>query len=111
MNMIDHLSGPMAQIASRVGADVSRMDALSQTFGGMAKAGTVMQEMGTQIVGAVFKPVEATFETRRALGELASLGVTVIVGGGDSVSAVKKEGVDANISHITKGGGASLEYV
>ena len=75
MNMIDHLSGPMAQIASRVGADVSRMDALSQTFGGMAKAGTVMQEMGTQIVGAVFKPVEATFETRRALGELASLGV------------------------------------
>ncbi len=75
MNMIDHLSGPMARIASRVGADVSRMDALSQTFGGMAKAGTVMQEMGTQIVGAVFKPVEATFETRRALGELASLGV------------------------------------
>lgn len=75
MNMIDHLSGPMAQIASRVGADVSRMDALSQTFGGMAKAGTVMQEMGTQVVGAVLEPVEATFETRRALGELASLGV------------------------------------
>lgn len=75
MNMIDHLSGPMARIASRVGADVSRLDALSQTFGGMAKAGTIMQETGTQIVGAVFKPVEATFETRRALGELASLGV------------------------------------
>ncbi len=75
MNMIDHLSGPMAQIASRVGADVSRMDALSQTFGGMAKAGTVMQEMGTQVVGAVLEPVTATFETRRALGELASLGV------------------------------------
>ncbi len=75
MNMIDHLSGPMAQIASRVGADVSRMDALSQTFGGMAKAGTVMQEMGMQVVGAVLEPVTATFETRRALGELASLGV------------------------------------
>lgn len=75
MNMIDHLSGPMARIASRVGADVSKLDALSQTFGGMAKTGTVMQEMGTQIVGAVLKPVEATFETRRALGELASLGV------------------------------------
>ncbi len=43
--------------------------------------------------------------------KLASLGVTVIVGGGDSVSAVKKAGVAANISHISTGGGASLEYV
>lgn len=34
-----------------------------------------MQEAGSQIVGAVLAPVEATFETRRALGELASLGV------------------------------------
>ena len=34
-----------------------------------------MQETGSQIVNAVLAPVEATFETRRALGELASLGV------------------------------------
>lgn len=43
--------------------------------------------------------------------KLASLGVTVIVGGGDSVSAVKKAGVASKISHISTGGGASLEYV
>ena len=75
MNLVDHLSGPMAGIASKVGADVSRLDALSQTFGNFAKAGVVMQEAGTQITGAVLAPVEATFETQRALGELASLGV------------------------------------
>ncbi len=75
MNMIDNLSGPMAGIASRVGADVSKLDAVSQTFGSMAKTGTVMQEMGSQITGAVLAPVEATFETRRALGALSSLGV------------------------------------
>lgn len=75
MNMIDNLSGPMAGVASKVGANVSALDAASQTFGGMAKAGAAMQEAGSQIVGAVLAPVEATFETRRALGELASLGV------------------------------------
>ena len=75
MNMIDNLSGPMAGIASRVGADVSKLDSMSQAFGGIAKAGVAMQEAGSQIVGAVLAPVEATFETRRALGELASLGV------------------------------------
>ena len=75
MNMIDNLSGPMAGVASKVGANVSKLDAASQTFGGMAKAGAAMQETGSQIVNAVLAPVEATFETRRALGELASLGV------------------------------------
>ena len=75
MNMIDNLSGPMAGIASRVGADVSKLDALGQTFGGFVKAGTAMQGAGSQITSAVLAPVEATFETRRALGELASLGV------------------------------------
>ena len=75
MNMIDNLSGPMAGVASKVGANVSKLDAASQTFGNMAKAGAAMQETGSQIVNAVLAPVEATFETRRALGELASLGV------------------------------------
>ena len=75
MNMVDNLSGPMAGVASRVGADVSKMDALGATFGNVAKSGAVMQEMGSQITGAVLAPVEATFETRRAIGELASLGV------------------------------------
>lgn len=75
MNMIDNLSGPMAGVASKVGANVSKLDAASQTFGSMAKAGAAMQETGSQIVNAVLAPVEATFETRRALGELASLGV------------------------------------
>ena len=75
MNMVDHLSGPLAGIASCVGADVSKLDALGQTFGGFVKAGTAMQEAGSQITSAVLAPVEATFETRRALGELASLGV------------------------------------
>lgn len=75
MNMVDNLSGPMADVASRVGADVSKLDALGATFGGIAKGGIAMQATGLQITEAVLSPVEATFETRRAIGELASLGV------------------------------------
>lgn len=75
MNIIDRMTGPMAGVASSVGGSISKMDKMNQTLGSMAKTGAVMQEMGNQIMGAALAPVEATFETRRALGELASLGV------------------------------------
>ena len=75
MNMIDNLTGPMAGVTSSVNGTVSKLQKANAALGNMAKTGAVMQEVGSQITGAVLSPVEATFETRRAIGELASLGV------------------------------------
>lgn len=47
----------------------------------------------------------------RSLADLTKQGTTTIIGGGDSVAAVEKVGVAEQMSHISTGGGASLELL
>lgn len=53
---------------------------------------------------------DGTFEIAKALTEIKESAIT-IVGGGDSAAAVIEFGLDEGFSHISTGGGASLEYL
>jgi phosphoglycerate kinase len=54
---------------------------------------------------------KGTLEVAKAVAAATTSGATSIVGGGDSVAAVHQSGVAGKISHISTGGGASLEFL
>jgi phosphoglycerate kinase len=54
---------------------------------------------------------KGTLEIARAVAVATAKGATSIIGGGDSVAAIKQAGLVDKVSHISTGGGASLEFL
>jgi len=64
-------------------------------------------------LGMFEKPAfaQGTLAIARAVAAASAAGATSIVGGGDSVAAIEHSGLSSKISHISTGGGASLEFL
>ena len=57
------------------------------------------------------KFAEGTTAIARVLADITKQGATTIVGGGDSAAALVKAGMEKSVSHVSTGGGASLEFL
>ena len=82
-------------------------ETVAQFVGEIAGAATVVWN-GPMGVFELKPFAEGTFALARAL---ADSGATTIVGGGDSAAAVEQSGLADRITHISTGGGASLEFL
>ncbi|MFL6209133.1 MAG: phosphoglycerate kinase [Pyrinomonadaceae bacterium] len=97
--------------AGHVGVDIG-IESVAHFARALADAKTVIWNgpMG------IFEEKELGFDqgtvgVARAVAEAADRGATVIVGGGDSVAAITEAGVADRITHISTGGGATLEFL
>jgi len=79
-----------------------------EKFGAVLKAAKLVVWNGPMGVFEMPKFAEGTFAIAKLL---ADSGATTVIGGGDSASAVKKAGVAKKMTHVSTGGGASLEFL
>jgi len=92
-----------------MGADVGPKSI--EKFSAVVKSAKTIVWNGPLGVFEIDEFSKGTVEIAKLAAEATDNGAVSVVGGGDSVSAVKKAGVDKRITHISTGGGASLEFL
>ena len=95
-------------------ADWESLDIGSKTIenfrGVLENAKTVIWN-GPMGVFEIDETAKGTYAIADLLARVTAKGATTVIGGGDSASAVNKAGVADKVSHVSTGGGASLEFI
>ena len=66
---------------------------------------------GPMGVFEIDETAKGTYAIAGTLADITASGATTVIGGGDSASAINKAGVSDKVSHVSTGGGASLEFM
>jgi len=95
--------------ADRMVADVG--PATVAAYGAVIRAARTVLWNGPMGVFEIAAFAEGTRGVAAAVADATDAGGTTVVGGGDSAAAVTEMGLDTRISHVSTGGGASLEFL
>ena len=82
-----------------------------ETFRSILNVAKTIVWNGPMGVFEIDDTAKGTYAIANALAEATARGATTVIGGGDSASAIHKAGVADNVSHVSTGGGASLELM
>lgn len=98
-----------AMPADLAGGDIGPATALA--FGGILRSARTILWNGPMGVFEVPAFAQGTLSVAHALAEATKAGATTVVGGGDSAAAIAQAGLESAVSHVSTGGGASLEFL
>ncbi len=113
-----------AEISAEAASHVEPVSAISDGMIGLDIGPETIATYSKEILGAktvlwngpmgVFEIdqfAKGTFAMAQSLADTTANGAVTIIGGGDSAAAIAKAGLAAAVSHVSTGGGASLEFL
>ena len=91
------------------GLDIGRRSI--EKFSGVLENAKTIVWNGPMGVFEIDETAKGTYAIAELLARVTAKGAITVIGGGDSASAVNKSGVADKVSHVSTGGGASLEFI
>ena len=95
--------------ANDIGVDIG--EASRAKFAAIVKSAKTVVWNGPMGVFEIPQTAKGTLAVAQALADATAHGAITVVGGGDSVAAVEKNGLADKVTHVSTGGGASLEFL
>ncbi|HEV3472462.1 MAG TPA: phosphoglycerate kinase [Actinomycetota bacterium] len=104
-----HETVPLAQIGDRLGVDIGPSSA--QRFAARIGSARTVLWNGPMGIFEIDAFADGTRTIAEAIARATKNGAYTVAGGGDSAAALKQLGMEDAVSHLSTGGGASLEFL